>query len=240
MKAIILAAGMGNRMRPLTLDNHKSMLEIAGKPIIRHQVDVLKSCNVRDINIVTGYREDDIKNCLLGEAQYSFNPFYENTNSVVSLWLAQDLLNDDVLIINSDVFFDDTLIDSIINNNSDISVAVSKEWFMDKKGYKVQLEGSKVVNMSMNIEPSKIGGEYAGMIKVSKKTVTALKDKLVRLMKEKQFNIWFEDVVVALIKEGAIANYISVNPDLWCEIDTVEELKLARIKFSKGGNVNVI
>lgn len=232
MKTIILAAGVGSRMLPLTLEKHKCILEINDKPIIKHQTDILKKMDVFKIAIVTGYREDDIKNCLKNEVKYYFNPFYETTNSVVSLWLAKEFLDDDLLIINSDVIFDETLINEFLSNKSDICVAVSKEW-SPERGYKVEIINEQIVNMSMNIDLNNVGGEYAGMIKVSKKIIPLLIEKMDFLMKQKQFNIWFEDMIVELIKDGANADYITVNPNLWYEIDTVEELEYAREKFKK-------
>lgn len=232
MKAIILAAGMGSRMLPLTEKTHKCLLEINNEPIIRNQINNLNTAGINDIILVGGYKFDLIKDYLKDEVQYAHNPFYETTNSVVSLWLAVQNIDSDILIINSDVIFDENLVRRMCNVSSDISVAVSKEW-SDERGYKAEIINDFVVDMSMNIEKDKIGGEYAGMIFVQKEQMQKLKEQCEKLMIEKKFNVWFEDMIVDLIKNGAKAQSIEVDTDKWYELDTVEELEYARAKFLK-------
>lgn len=221
MIAIILAAGMGSRMLPLTKDTHKCLLEINNEPIIRNQINNLKMAGITDILLVGGYKFDLIKdyleNEIPGEVKYAHNPFYETTNSVVSLWLAVQNIDSDILIINSDVIFDDDLVKRLCNVDSEISVAVSNDW-SDERGYKAEIIDDFVVNMSMNIEKDKIGGEYAGMVFVKQEQMQKLKDQCEKLMIEKKFNVWFEDMIVDLIKNGAKAKSIEVDTEKWYEL----------------------
>lgn len=238
MIAIILAAGTGSRMLPLTKDTHKCLLKINDEPIIRNQIRNLNKAGINDIMLVGGYKFDSIKdyleNEMPGEVKYAHNPFYETTNSVVSLWLAVQNLDSDILILNSDVIFDKDLIKRMCNTNFDINIAVSKKW-SNERGYKAEIIDDFVVNMSMDIEKDKIGGEYAGIVFVKKAQLQKLKNQCEKLMIEKKFNIWFEDMIVDLIKDGAKAQSIETDNDKWYEIDTVEELEYARKKFSKAG-----
>lgn len=230
MIAIILAAGIGSRMLPLTEKTHKCLLKINEEPIIRNQICNLNAAGITDIVLVGGYKFDLIKDYLKDEVRYSHNPFYETTNSVVSLWFAVQNIDSDILIVNSDVIFDDDLIKKMCNTGFDISVAVSKEW-SEERGYKAEIVNDFVVDMSMNIKKDKIGGEYAGMIFVKQNQLQKLKDQCEKLMIEKKFNVWFEDMIVDLIKNGAKAQSVEVDADKWYEIDTVEELEYAREKF---------
>lgn len=234
MIAIILAAGTGSRMRPLTETTHKCLLEINNEPIIKNQLNNLNKAGLNDIMLVGGHKFDLIKNYLEneipGKIKYAFNPFYETTNSIVSLWFAVQNIDSDILIVNSDVIFDDDLIKRMCNTGYDIAVAVSKEW-SDERGYKAEIIDDFVVNMSMNIEKGKIGGEYAGMVFVKKEELQKLKDQCEKLMIEKKFNGWFEDMIVDLIKNDAKAKSVEVDTEKWYELDTVEELEHARSKF---------
>lgn len=234
MIAVILAAGTGSRMRPLTETTHKCLLEINNEPIIRNQLNNLKKAGLSDIMLVGGHKFDLIKDYLKDEVKYAFNPFYETTNSIVSLWFAVQNIDSDILIVNSDVIFDDDLIKRMCNTGYDIAIAVSKEW-SDERGYKAEIIDDFVVNMSMNIEKDKIGGEYAGMVFVKKEQMQKLKNQCEKLMIEKKFNGWFEDMIVDLIKNGAKAKSVEVDTEKWYELDTVEELEYARNKFSKAG-----
>lgn len=230
MIAIILAAGMGSRMLPLTEKTHKCLLKINEEPIIRNQISNLNRAGLNDIMLVGGYKFDLIKDYLKEEVKYAHNPFYETTNSIVSLWLAIQNIDSDILIINSDVIFDEDLVKRMCHTASEISVAVSKDW-SEERGYKAEIVNGLVVDMSMNIEKSKIGGEYAGMVFVKQSQLQKLKNQCEKLMIEKKFNVWFEDMIVDLIKNGAKAESIEVDTDKWYEIDTVEELEYARKKF---------
>lgn len=232
MQAIILAAGVGSRMRPLTLEKPKCLIDIAGKSFIDRQIRVFKNCSIDKITVVTGYKSDLIKEHLKNTVSYAYNPFYETTNSIVSLWLATLNIDDDILIVNSDVIFDEELIQKMINCDKDINIATSKLW-SEERGYKAQIVNDMVVDMSMNIAKDKIGGEYAGLIFIKKEVMNNLKLQSEKLLMEKQFNVWFEDMVVQMIKSGNIANAIYVNNEKWYEIDSVPELEYAREKFGE-------
>jgi len=123
MKALILAAGLGNRMRPLTDTVHKTLLKIGDETIIERIINGLKANGIRNIVIVTGYRADELKQFLLGRyAQINFtfvnNPRYRETNNIFSLALAfnEIEIDDDILLIESDLIYEDRVISKIINN----------------------------------------------------------------------------------------------------------------------------
>lgn len=232
MKALILAAGVGSRMRPLTDKCPKCLLKVGDKTFIDRQIEIFKNCSLNEIFVVTGYKAEMIRNHLKDTVKYIFNPFYETTNSVVSLWLATLNIDDDILIVNSDVIFDEELIKRMTVCKSDINVAVSLKW-SDERGYKAEIIDNHVVNMSMDIEHDKIGGEYAGLIYVKREVLNNLKKQSEKLLAEKKFNIWFEDMIVEMIKSGNVADAVAVNPDKWYEVDNVKELEYAGNKFGK-------
>ena len=232
MQAIILAAGVGSRMRPLTLEKPKCLIDVAGQSFIDRQINVFKNCEIINITVVTGYKSEVIKEYLKASVNYAYNPFYESTNSIVSLWLATLNVNDDILIVNSDVIFDENLIKNMIKCENDINIAVSRKW-SDERGYKAQIINEKVVDMSMDIPHDKIGGEYAGLIYVKKDVMNNLKLQSEKLLAQKRFNVWFEDMVVEMIKSGNQADAIYVDDEKWYEIDSVAELEFARTKFAK-------
>lgn len=232
MKALILAAGVGSRMRPLTDIMPKCLLDVAGKTFIDRQIEVFKNCKINDISVVTGYKSEMIKEHLKDSVHYVFNPFYETTNSIASLWLATLNIDDDILIVNSDVIFDEDLINKMINCKNDINIAVSLKW-SEERGYKAEIVNNHVVNMSMDIPLDKIGGEYAGLIYVKRNVLNNLKIQSEKLLSQKQFNVWFEDMVVEMIKSGNVADVVAVDPEKWYEIDNPKELEDARNRFGK-------
>ncbi|MBU0686988.1 MAG: phosphocholine cytidylyltransferase family protein [Candidatus Margulisbacteria bacterium] len=233
MKVIILAAGMGTRLFPITKKTHKCLLEVGGKLIIQHQLDAIKSYGDIEVVVVGGYKIDDLKNHLKDSVTVLDNPRYETTNSIVSLWIAKKELDDDVIIMNADIIFDEMVFRRLAENEDGICVAISKKWD-PKKGYKVQIKGKNIVDMGMNLAPNIIGGEYAGIIKFSKSAAKLLQNILDSFMKENKVTGWFESAVVKMLKNGSKANFITVDDYLWHEIDTKDELENTRKIFNKG------
>jgi len=230
MKAIILAAGRGLRMGCFTNDKPKCLLEINGKSVLSRQLEVLdKKCN--KISIVVGYRKEMIMNEVGSKYNYIENKDYRNTNSIYSLWLAKSELNDNIILINSDVVFNDKLINNLIESPYDICVALSTEWSLEK-GYKVEIFGDRIVKMSMDIPENKIYGEYAGIIKINKRQLFLVKRYLSRLVNQNK-DYWFEDVFSCMAQEGVIINYFNVDPFDWYEIDTIEEYNVLNKAFCR-------
>ena len=97
MKAILLAAGRGTRIARNVEMVPKSTLPVDGKPLIRRSVEILQGEGM-EVVVCTGYREETIREALDGleKITYVYNPFYDITNSIASLWFARDLLDDDI------------------------------------------------------------------------------------------------------------------------------------------------
>ena len=133
MKTIILAAGQGTRLRPLTDDRPKCMVEINGRSMIRRQLDVMNSCGIReeDITIVCGYCADALQN-ELSNTGISFvnNKEYEDTNMVYSLMCAKSVLekNDDILISYGDIIYNEAVLQKILQSGASSTVDVDDGW----------------------------------------------------------------------------------------------------------------
>lgn len=125
MKAIILSAGRGTRLRPLTDDRPKGMVEVAGKPIIQWQVEMFRDHGIDDIAIVTGYRADSV---VAHGARLFHNPDYEKTNMVHSMFCAQELLEGEVLLSYADILYSSEVLTAVLEADAAIAVAVDLEW----------------------------------------------------------------------------------------------------------------
>ena len=121
MKAVILAAGFGNRMRPLTDKVHKTLLQVGGKTIIDRMMEGLRRAAIQDVVVVTGYLKEDLEKHLLQQHpdlrfRFVHNPRYRETNNIYSLSLALNTIDidDDILLIESDLVYDDSVIGRIL------------------------------------------------------------------------------------------------------------------------------
>ena len=134
MKVIILAAGQGTRLRPLTDHCPKCMVEVNGKSIIERQLDTMHSCGIedKDITIVAGYRNDVLKEKFKDtEVKFIVNKEYETTNMVCSLMCARNLMEteDDILISYGDIIYNKEVLEKILKTEEDMSVVVDDGWY---------------------------------------------------------------------------------------------------------------
>ena len=134
MKVIILAAGQGTRLRPLTDDRPKCMVEVNGKSIIERQLAVMHNCGIKDedITIVAGYRGDVLQQKFQDtKMDIIINEDYETTNMVCSLMCARELMEsqDDILISYGDIIYEETVLRSILRSEDSASVIVDDGWY---------------------------------------------------------------------------------------------------------------
>ena len=123
MKAVILAAGYGNRMRPLTDSRHKTLLEVGGKTIIARIIDALLGHSINEIVVVTGYRNEELTGYLRSNYpkvafEFVHNPRYRETNNIYSMSLAFDSIeiSGDIVLIESDLIFDPAVLDRLMSS----------------------------------------------------------------------------------------------------------------------------
>ena len=138
MQAVILAAGMGKRLKDLTKDNTKCMVKVNGVTLIEKMLRQLDDLSLEQIVIVIGYRGDDLRDYISTldirtTITYVSNPVYDTTNNIYSLYRAKEhLLADDTLLLESDLIFEDKVLDILISDKRDTVALVDKyESWMD-------------------------------------------------------------------------------------------------------------
>ena len=124
MKLITLAAGQGTRLRPLTDHVPKCMVEVNGRPILETQIETAKKAQIDEMHVICGYCSDVI--------QYDFvtkhlNPEYDTTNMVYSLFSAEEIMDDDVIISYGDIIYQASVLEKLRDSKADISVVVDME-----------------------------------------------------------------------------------------------------------------
>jgi choline kinase len=178
MKAIILAAGQGTRLRPLTNDRPKCMVEFRVKPIIDYIIETMIGANLTSISIVTGYLDNVLKKHLSKHNNISFyhNENYQTTNMVHSLWRAKSEFDDDLIISYSDIIYSRDVLEKLINSSHDISVVIDKNWrelwslrmddpLQDAESLILD-ENENILEVGKKVDSyDKIQGKYIGLIK---------------------------------------------------------------------------
>ena len=186
MRAIILAAGQGQRLMPYTRAVPKCLVELAGRPLLLHQIQALAAAGIDDVHIVTGYRADKI--AALGFHTIR-NPLFAKTNMVASLMCAADLMDgtDDVLIGYSDIVYEPRLIREIQVCNSCLATVVDRQWrrlwearfddpLADAETLRLDVDGG-IVDIGRRPESyDEIEGQYVGLTKVAASHARGLVD----------------------------------------------------------------
>lgn len=176
MKALILAAGLGSRLKYKTSDRPKALTVVSGRPILQRQIDALLECGMRDIGIVLGYKGEMICDFISSQRyngvrfEYITNKEYAKSNSSYSFWLAKDLIKDRSYIhINCDVLFSSAILKEILDEPRENVIAIRRDIKLADQMENVELVVDRIVNMSILNTPASVGKAY-GLAKFSAKS----------------------------------------------------------------------
>lgn len=234
MKIILLAAGLGRRLKPLTDICPKGLLKISDNiSVIDRTVEMFNNNCECEIIVVTGYKRIKFEEVLskYNNCKIINNPFYRVTNSIASLWFAREYLNDEVIIYNSDVIVEENLLKVVLKTSSDAAVFYDSSIGMEAD-YKVVADNGKVILMSGEL--SNFSGEYVGITKMNKNMAGELKRKIENMVNDELYNEWYETAIVNMIFEKQFAiDAIDIAPLEWTEIDNINDLIKAREIITK-------
>jgi choline kinase len=226
-KAIILAAGVGSRLRPLTDDRPKCLLDVGGQTIIERQVATLRRWGVNDVVVVVGYRADQVRGCLGDRVRYLENQRYEATNSLYSLWLARDELRSGALILNSDVVAMPALFGRLLTAPAPDAILVELGEAFEPEDMKVALNGGHVVDFGKDLPPERSHAHNVGVAKFSAAGAVHLVECLDRLVAGGHGTDWAPRAYREFADHWPLAA-IATDGLPWIEIDYVEDLDRAR------------
>ena len=247
MIAIILAAGYGNRMRPLTDNEHKTLLKINDITIIDNIIDSLIDNAVNNIVVVTGYRSEELKNYLLNNYndvnfQFVNNKDFKTTNNIYSLSLAfkNIKIDSDIILIESDLIYDHKIICNLINDSNKNVALVSKYHSgMDGTVVKIGTKNKIIEVIPPHLQDSNFSfsNKYKtlNIYKFSKDFTNNIFSKLLNYYSEViDDNCYYELVLGMLIymQKEDIYSLLVDNRD-WIEVDDTNDIRIAEYKFGK-------
>lgn len=239
MKALILAAGRGTRISRYLEGNPKCTVNIGGTTLIRYTVELLRSHGIEDIALSVGYRKQAVMDALEGlPVRYFENPFFDVTNSIASAWFAKDFLaDDDVLIMNGDVYLDRALLPVILNcEPQKTPLLFADETRKEEADYKFFYRDGILLKYGKELSGNDITGEYIGVARLSKDYLPRFTEKLSEMIDEQKHSVWWENVLYELSDHSAV--YVeSIKDNFWAEVDYVEDYEriLSQRGFSLSG-----
>lgn len=255
MKAIILAAGQGTRLKKYTENLPKGMLEFDGKTIIERQIETYRKCGITDIIVVRGFAADKIT---YPGVTYYENADYANTNMVESLMAAKQEFDEDIIVSYSDILFEESMLRGMMESREDFAVAVDDNWqeYWSARYGKVDFD-TESLSLDENDNITELGLEapkledidarYIGLLRFSKeglKKVLEILDRDYEIYQDKPWKqsgktirkAYMTDLLQAVIESGNSVKAVRFNNG-WIEFDTNEDYETA-IKWIDAGILN--
>jgi len=238
MKLIILAGGKGRRLRPLTDEKPKCMVEVYGRPMIDHILDVSGNAGFSDIAVVSGYKSEVLHNHLKDRGiTFFFNERFSTTNMVETLFCASSFAEgDDVIISYSDIIYNPEIMQKLCSAAGDMQVVVDTQW---QKLWQMRMEDPLKDAETMKIKEGRIielgkkpksmddiQGQYIGLIRMSPETFRKAKEIYRKALQDSPdaVKMYMTDLLQSLIDTGVPAVPVFINGG-WLEVDSSEDLE---------------
>ena len=231
--AVILVAGIGSRLRPITDDRPKALVDLAGETILGRAVRELVSYGVRKIVLATGYREDAVRAAMQGAlvaVEYCRNPEFDRTQNSVSLALCRSAVGPDAFFkLDGDVVFQRQVLERLDASSVELAVAIDSGRTLDAEAMKVSVSGARISAFGKGIGLAESAGESIGIERIAASHSAILFDALDTAISGGETNLYYEDVYSRLIDAGALqAEPVEVADLSWTEVDDFSDLERAR------------
>lgn len=231
MTFIVLVAGQGKNLQPLTLNHPKTLYKLdENKTVLQRLVrSIRKHDKEAEIVVVVGFMYKHIQKELEDDnVIFVHNPFFATTSSMGSLWFAKDYLQrENVTIINGDIVMSDHLMDDIICAHTDFPYVLLDSSKTEGNKYNVQVQGEKVCVMSKNL--TEFIGNYAGVTKLDAVSSRFVLEQLDQMVNDGMYNLFFEDAMIQMIFDNDFELYYKDIKDYqWTEVDNVDDLLKAK------------
>jgi len=237
MQAIILAAGVGKRLKPLTDKQPKCLIKIGGKTLLARYLETLKRLGIRDITFVLGHLKDliieeisalDTKKEL--KFHYLINDGYKN-GSITSLWTAREKLGKDVLIMDADVLFHPALLERLVKSPNASCFLMEEDFIDTGEEMKLFIKDDRVIAISKkNKVKTPCVGEGVGFLKLSAEHGPTLKKALEDLISTGRLDAEYEEAIDRCLGKSKMG-FERVDGLPWIEIDFGEDVARAELEI---------
>lgn len=234
MKAIILSAGQGKRLLPLTEHLPKCLLQVQGKTILEWQLDTLLACGVTDVTVVVGYQAEQVEAVLRDKYRKTaihtlLNAEFSTTDNLVSCWLARTEMQEDFLLLNGDTLFEPAILRQLLKEaQAPVTVTVNQKNGYDSDDMKVSLAAGRLLRIGKDIPQAETDGESIGLLLFRGTGPKLFREGLEKAVADTSLVWrWFLSVVNAIAQEEEVRTCL-INGKAWCEIDYPADLECAQ------------
>ncbi|MBF0469885.1 MAG: phosphocholine cytidylyltransferase family protein [Gammaproteobacteria bacterium] len=225
MRVLIMAAGVGSRISRHLHGQPKCCVDVAGTPLIRRTVEQFIRKGISQIAVVTGYQEKFVINALEGlpYARY-FNPFYRIANSISSVWFARDFLatGEKVLIMNGDVFFDDSVMTEILAEDRSPTM-LSDSTRIEDADYRFQWQDDLLIRYGKELSNEETTGEYVGIGLLEGESLISFRQQMLESIATEDYGCWWEEIIYRTVDRGEQVFVRDIAGKFWAEVDYIED-----------------
>jgi choline kinase len=225
LPAVYLAAGEGTRLRPLTADRPKALLDVGGVPLARRALESLRRAGVSEVVAVTGYRSEAFAVVRDLVSEEVVNPRFADLGNVYSLWCARNTVRSGCYIVNSDVLFEDEIARRLVAASGSVVLCASDHG-VDEESMKAVADGGRLRDLS---KQAAVGPhpEYIGLTRVDPEHGERLAAILDGFVEREELSVYYEDALAELAAAVPVA-LVAVDGLAWVEIDDHQDLAHAR------------
>jgi|TARA_Y100000294_G_scaffold175253_1_gene194903 choline kinase len=220
MKGLVLAAGTGSRLKKIVNDVPKGLIKINDVPIIKRQIDYFEKNHFDEITIITGYKHQMIEKELKEkEIKYLYNPFYKISNNIVSVWMANPVMNDNYICTYADLLYEEKILKAILKTEADICIAIDRSK-IEAGNCLVQINGNKVTALKKEILEDDADARFIGIAKFSNNIRNIFQYALDDALKKGHLKDYYTRAIESLNKKNELTvKYVDVTGLRWMEID---------------------
>lgn len=222
MKAFLLAAGRGTRISRMIEEIPKCTLPLGDTPLIRYTATMLLEAGF-ELVVCVGYQKEKIFKALEGlPVTYYFNPFYEITNSIASLWFARNEIKSGIIVMNADVYMTKNILTELMEDRHDAVMMIDRTRVKDGDYFFSTTDNGCIVKYGKDLPIQMRSCEYVGLAKIGHTFINEFKQRLDELVDTSQYNLWWENVLYSFTGTKDI-HTLDVNGEFWAEIDFFDD-----------------
>lgn len=231
MKAIVISAGQGTRLLPLTLQVPKCLVEVHGRTILDHQIAALRTAGITEIAVVGGYRVNRIAEHLARAGQprdvsLIFNPFWAAASSIGSVWMAKEVLAGPFCLLNGDTLFDSSVIaEALREARPGVNLLVEPLAASEHDDMRVQVEQQRVQAVAKNLPLERATHRSLGVVICPDADGGPYRDALETVISGASGHNAFHHAVIDLLAATHTVTALENHSGLWCEIDRPEDIE---------------
>jgi L-glutamine-phosphate cytidylyltransferase len=231
-RAIILSAGQGSRLGPITADQPKCLIPFAGKTLLDWQLDALAGAGVGEAVVVTGFRTEKVEAAVAGRSDLRvrtlFNPFYHVADNLGTCWMARGEMTEDFIILNGDTIISAEIVGRLLDGaTAPITVTIDEKDAYDSDDMKVGRDGDRLVAIGKTLTPAETDAESIGMLAFRGEGPALFSGQVDRMMRtEAGTKNWYLKAIDALAPTGKVGT-VSIKGLDWQEVDFPADLAAA-------------